>query len=97
MGRPRPTPVIQGPSHEEASHALGTTAPPPAWFADFLRLMAQRKLNKDGELVMLSTDEFLALRSNLEAVVNAERSRYAAIARWFLSSTDERALRPGLQ
>ena len=76
---------------------LGTTVPPPAWFADFLQLMARRRFDEDGELTMFSTDEFLALRAKLEPVVNAERSRYAAVARWFLSPISERAQRPGPQ
>lgn len=74
---------------------LGTTAAPPEWFGDFLHLMAQRKFNNDGELVMMPTAEFTALRAKLEGIVAAERSRYAAIARWFLAPAAQRPPRPG--
>ncbi len=64
---------------------LATNDPPPSWFADFLRLMAQRKFNDDGELVAMAAGEFLALRDRLERIVPEECSRYAAIASHFLA------------
>lgn len=73
---------------------LGTTAPPPRWFADFLRLIAQLKLNQDGEPVDFTVEEFLALRSRIQTTVNAESSRYAAIARWLLLPADQRPAHP---
>ena len=48
-----------------------TAGPPPAWFADFLRYMAQMRLNSDGELETLKTDDWLALRERLRAVRRA--------------------------
>ena len=49
--------------------------PPPMWFADFLRYMAQRRLNTDGELVWLGADEWLALREKLRGVLRAEAGK----------------------
>ncbi len=74
---------------------LGTPAPPPPWFVDFLRLVAQRKFDAEGRMVIMPADEFVALRIKLERIVDAERSRYAAIARWFLTPSDKRSPRPG--
>jgi WD40 repeat protein len=45
-----------------------TTDPPPTWFADFLRYLAQMRLNPDGELETLKTDDWLALRERLRAM-----------------------------
>ncbi len=75
---------------------LGTSAPPPPWFADFLRLMAQRKFNDDGELVIMPVAEVLALRVKIGSIVATERSRYAAIARCHLTPADKRPPRPGI-
>jgi WD40 repeat protein len=51
---------------------LPTTArPPPAWFADFLRYLAQVRLNSDGELETLKQDDWLALREQMRAVRRA--------------------------
>lgn len=48
--------------------------------------MAQRKFDNGGELVIMPSSEFVTLRAKLEGIVAIERSRYAAIARWFLQS-----------
>jgi len=51
---------------------LPTTAgPPPAWFSDFLRYLAQMRLNSDGELEILKPDDWLALREQMRAVRRA--------------------------
>ncbi|MEA3212720.1 MAG: eukaryotic-like serine/threonine-protein kinase [Chthoniobacter sp.] len=51
---------------------LPTTAgPPPTWFSDFLRYVAQMRLNSDGELETLKTDDWLALRERMRAVRRA--------------------------
>lgn len=64
---------------------LGTDKPPPAWFGDFLCLMAQHRFEADGELVTLRTEELLTLQKKLAPAVANESSRYAAIAGSFLS------------
>ena len=43
-------------------------AAPPEWFPDFLRYVAQMRLNSDGEPETLKTDAWLALRDRLRAV-----------------------------
>ena len=45
--------------------------PPPEWFPDFLRYMAQMRLNPDGELETLKPDDWLALRERLREVRRA--------------------------
>jgi hypothetical protein len=52
--------------------------PPPPWFADFLRYMAQKQLNADGELLPFSPDEWLALREKLRGVLRAEAGQTTA-------------------
>ena len=52
--------------------------PPPPWFADFLRYMAQRRLNADGEMVTYTPDEWLALREKLRGVLRAEAGQTTA-------------------
>ena len=41
---------------------------PPEWFPDFLRYLAQMRLNPDGELETLKAEDWLALRERLRAV-----------------------------
>jgi WD40 repeat protein len=45
--------------------------PPPEWFRDFLRYMAQARLNSDGELETLKTADWLALQERLRGVLRA--------------------------
>jgi hypothetical protein len=61
--------------------------PPPPWFADFLRYMAQRRLNSDGEMIALSPDEWPALREKMRGVLPAEAgltTAYLEILRRFV-------------
>jgi hypothetical protein len=46
--------------------------PPPEWFPDFLRYLAQMRLNPDGELEMLKSADWLALRERLRGVLRAD-------------------------
>ncbi len=46
-------------------------SPPPEWFPDFLRYMAQMRLNSDGRLETLKPVEWLALRERLRAVLRS--------------------------
>ena len=48
-----------------------TAGPPPKWFPDFLRYMAQMRLNSDGELETLKPADWLALQERLRAVLHA--------------------------
>ena len=48
--------------------------PPPAWFPDFLRYLAQMRLNPDGELETLKPADWLALRERLRTVRRASAS-----------------------
>jgi WD40 repeat protein/serine/threonine protein kinase len=41
---------------------------PPKWFPDFLRYLAQMRLNANGELETLSPDDWFALREKMRAV-----------------------------
>jgi len=63
---------------------LNTSDPPPRWFVDFLFLLAQRKFDADGELVLLDPNELTTLRQQVESSINASHSRYAAMARRLL-------------
>ena len=44
---------------------------PPDWFPDFLRYLAQMRLNSDGELETLKPGDWLALRERMRAVRRA--------------------------
>jgi serine/threonine protein kinase len=48
-----------------------SAGPPPEWFPDFLRYMAQMRLNSDGELETLKPADWLALRERLRGVLRA--------------------------
>ena len=48
-----------------------SAGPPPEWFPDFLRYMAQMRLNPDGELETLKAADWLALRERLRGVLRA--------------------------
>ncbi len=48
--------------------------PPPNWVPDFLRYMAQMRLNPDGELETLKAADWLALRERLRGVLRASAS-----------------------
>lgn len=59
----------------------------PAWFPDFLRYMAQMRLNSDGELETIKTVDWLALRERLRGVMrlSAEQDTpYLRILRRFV-------------
>ena len=61
---------------------------PPKWFADFLRYMAQMRLNSDGELETLKPDDWLALRERMREVRRASAGQdtpYFRILRRFVS------------
>jgi WD40 repeat protein len=61
--------------------------PPPEWFPDFLRYVAQMRLNPDGELEPLKTSDWLALRVRLHDVVRTstgQNNPYLHILRKFL-------------
>ena len=51
-----------------------SAGPPPEWFPDFLRYMAQMRLNSDGELETIKTADWLALRERLRGVLRAGAS-----------------------
>ncbi len=53
---------------------LAGAGPPPKWFPDFLRYMAQMRLNPDGELETLKAVDWLALRERLRGVLRASAS-----------------------
>ena len=60
---------------------------PPAWFADFLRYLAQMRFKTDGEFESLKPDDWLALQKQLRAVRQANtgvNTPYLRILRRFL-------------
>jgi WD40 repeat protein len=64
-----------------------TAGPPPEWFPDFLRYMAQMQLNADGELVTIKPDDWLALRGQMRVVRRTDEgqdSPYLRILRRFV-------------
>ncbi len=64
-----------------------SAGPPPEWFPDFLRYLAQMRLNTDGELETLKTADWLALRERLRTVLRASASAdtpYLRILRKYL-------------
>jgi WD40 repeat protein/serine/threonine protein kinase len=87
--------ITEGDGTPQVWELLGTTSPPPPWFADFLRLMAQRSFDPDGELIIMPAAEFVTLHAKLAAAITTERSRYAEIARWFLAPAAQRPPMPG--
>jgi hypothetical protein len=48
-------------------------SPPPEWFPDFLRYLAQMRLNTDGELERLKLADWFAFRDRLRGVLRAGR------------------------
>ena len=55
-----------------------TAGPPPAWFADFLRYMAQMRLNSDGELETLKPDGLArAARANARGAARERGAGHA--------------------
>jgi len=50
------------------------SGPSPEWFPDFLRYMAQMRMNPDGELETLKPADWLALRERLRSVLHASAS-----------------------
>ena len=48
-----------------------SAGPPPEWFADFLRFVAQMRLNADGELEKLKPEDWLTLRERMRVVRRA--------------------------
>jgi serine/threonine protein kinase/WD40 repeat protein len=73
--------------------ALKGSAPP--WFADFLRVLVQRRVNATGRMSNLSPNEVRGLRQKVTAAANNDKGRYGELARWFLASADQRPIRPG--
>ena len=64
-----------------------SAGPPPEWFPDFLRYLAQMRLNSDGELETLKAEDWLALRERLRAVRRASAGTdtpYLAILRKYV-------------
>jgi WD40 repeat protein/serine/threonine protein kinase len=62
--------------------------PPPEWFADFLRYLAQMRLNPDGELETLQPDDWFALRERMRAMRRANAGRetpYLQVLRRFVT------------
>jgi hypothetical protein len=57
------------------------TGPPPEWFPDFLRYLAQMRLNSDGELERLKSVDWLALRDRLRGVLRADAGNEAPYLR----------------
>jgi WD40 repeat protein len=51
------------------------TGPPPDWFPDFLRYLAQMRLNSDGELERLKSADWLALRDQLRGVLRTDAGK----------------------
>jgi len=56
--------------------------------------MAQRKFDDADVMITIPVVELLDLRASIERIVASEHSRYAAIARWFLTAQDQRPLKP---
>jgi WD40 repeat protein len=61
---------------------------PPSWFPDFLRYMAQMRLNSDDESEPLKAADWLALRERMRAVVRESTGQdtpYLRILRRYVS------------
>ena len=64
-----------------------TVGAPPEWLPDFLRYMAQMRLNSDGKPEALKTDDWLAQRERLRVVRRAgagQNTPYLRILRRFV-------------
>jgi hypothetical protein len=72
---------------------LWTVLPPsagasPEWFGDFLQYLAQRRLNKDGELEWISSAELMAIRKRLVAIARVSttgETPYLRVLRHFVN------------
>lgn len=76
---------------------LGTAMPAPAWFPDFLRMLAARTLNADGEPADLPVDEWRRHRAAFEGSLATDTTRYGDIARHHLAHGAEKSIRPGMR
>jgi serine/threonine protein kinase len=64
-----------------------SAGPPPEWFPDFLRHMAQMRLDPDGELEKLKPDDWLAVRDKMRALLRTSAGKdtpYLRILRRFV-------------
>jgi hypothetical protein len=76
---------------------LGTAVPAPAWFPDFLRMLAARTLNADGEPVDLPVAEWRRHRAALEGSLATDATRHGDFARHHLAYGPEKFIRPGVR
>ena len=78
-------------SDDKTARVWTSSRPAPAaagWFPDFLRYMAQMRLNPDGELETLKPEDWLALRERMRAVRRASAGQdtpYLHILRRFVT------------
>jgi WD40 repeat protein len=63
---------------------VGVEVPTPGWFSDFLRLVAQRQIDHDGDIALISPTEWQNSRKRLAELAGSDDSRFGAVARWFL-------------
>ena len=87
MRTPRASSRVGGQDRAGVDHSSASAGAPPQWFADFLRYMAQMRLNSDGELETLKPDDWLALREWMRAVRRASAGQdtpYLRILRRFV-------------
>jgi hypothetical protein len=64
-----------------------TADAPPEWFRDFLHYIAQRRLNSDGELEIISSSEWLGIRERLRQVAqntSVPETPYLRVLRQFV-------------
>lgn len=70
-----------------------SAGPPPEWFRDLLHYLAQKRLNADGEMEWVTTEDWLVLRQRLRTVLRESKSKeepYLATLRLFVQpSPDE--------
>ena len=76
------------PTNCSCSYIPNCAGPPPDRFPDFLRCLAQMRLNSDGQMETLKPDDWRALRARLRAVRRASAGQdtpYLRILRRFVS------------
>ena len=76
-------------------NVLGTALPTPAWFPHFLRMLAARTLDADGEPADLPASEWHRCNAEVAVALATDLTPYGDIARHHLTHGPGKPVRPG--
>jgi WD40 repeat protein len=89
--------IVSASGDQTARLWIGTTIDRavPNWFPQFLKLLACRQINRNGEFEDIVASEWLRIRAEIQPKAFADTTRYGDIARWHFFPANERPIRPG--